>query len=74
MPPGGCVSDNPTEWIQGQIDEVCPVVYLHEYHQIFEAFEWLDKDRILPYDGGFLEQPYLIMEYINLIRKVLSGR
>lgn len=74
MPSGGCVADHPTEWLQGLFDYVCPVVYLHEYHQVFEAFEWLERDRILPYAGGFLEQPFLIMEYITLIRKVVNGR
>jgi hypothetical protein len=73
MPERGCVADHPTEWIQGLFDCVCPVVYLHEYHQVFEAFEWLERDRILPYSGGFLEQPFLIMEYITPIRKVVNG-
>lgn len=74
MPQGGCAEDRPIEWIQGLFDYVCPVVYLHEYHQVFEAYEWFNKERILPYSGGFLEQPFLIMEYITLIRSVVSGR
>ena len=74
MPQGGCVEPVPTEWIQGQFDPVCPVVHLHKYHQVFETYEWIERDRILPYAGGSLEQPFLIMEYITLIRKVLHGR
>ena len=74
MPEGGCSEPAPIEWISGLFDYVCPVVYLHEYHQIFEAYQWYTQEKILPYGGGFLEQPFLIMQYINLIRSVAGGR
>jgi hypothetical protein len=74
MPEGGCQTATPTEWIDNIFDYVCPVVYLHEYHQVFEAFEWFTIDKVLPYGGGRLEQPFLIMEYITLIRSVVNGR
>ena len=74
MPDGGCTTAAPTEWLQGLFDTVCPVGYLHEYGQVFEAYEWFAIDRILPYSGGRLEQPFLIMQYINLIRSVVDGK
>ena len=74
MPSGGCVEDEPWEKIEGIVDHTCPVVYLHEYHQVFEAYQWFANDRILPYSGGRLEQPYLIMQYIDLIRSVVGGK
>jgi hypothetical protein len=74
MPSGGCIESSPWEKIDGIIDRACPVVYLHEYYQIFEAYTWFVNDRVLPYGGGRLEQPYLIMEYLNLIRSIVGGR
>ena len=74
MPSGGCIESQPWEKIEGIIDYACPVVYLHEYHQVFEAYQWFVNDRILPYSGGRLEQPYLIMQYIDLIRSVVGGK
>jgi hypothetical protein len=74
MPSGGCIEKDPWEKIEGIIDEACPVVYLREYHQVFEAYEWLVFERQLPYEGGILQQPFLIMEYLNLIRSIAGGR
>ena len=73
MPDGGCIESTPWEKIEGIIDYACPVVHLHEYIQLFEVYEWI-QDRILPYEGGVLQQPTLLMEYINLIRSVVNGR
>ena len=74
MPDGGCSTAAPTEWLANMFDTTCPVVYLHEYGQIFDAYEWFTIDRILPYAGGRLEQPFLIMQYLTLIRSVVDGR
>ncbi len=74
MPSGGCIEQAPWEKIEGIIDYACPVVYLHEYHQVFDAYEWFVNERILPYGGGRLEQPYLIMEYLTLIRSIVGGK
>ncbi len=74
MPSGGCIEPEPWEKIEGIIDYACPVVYLYEYHQVFEAYDWFVTERILPYGGGIIEQPYLIMEYIKLIRSIVGGK
>ena len=74
MPSGGCVESEPWEKIEGIIDTSCPVMYLQEYHQVFEAYDWFVTERILPYGGGIIEQPYLIMQYIKLIRSVAGGK
>jgi hypothetical protein len=72
MPENGCYQDALWEKIEGFIDYYCPVYYLYEYRQIFEAYDWYVTQKDLPYGGGYLNQPYLIMQYFKLIRSVVS--
>ena len=74
MPENGSYQEAPWEKIEGFIDHYCPVYYFHEYYQVIEAYDWFITERILPYGGGIIEQPYLIMEYIKLIRSVAGGK
>jgi hypothetical protein len=72
MPLDGCYNERPWEKIEGIIDNYCPVYYYHEYYQLIEAYDWFINERILPYGGGIIEQPYLIMQYLKLIRSVVG--
>jgi hypothetical protein len=74
MPSGGCVEKDPWEKIEGIIDEACPVVYLQEYYQVFKTFQYYSEKSLFPYEGGYLQQPYLIMEYLNLIEAIVDGK
>ena len=71
MPLDGCYNEKEWEKIEGIYANHCPVYYLNEYSQVFEVYEWLTHERILPYEGGLLQQPYLLMQYIRFIRSLL---
>jgi hypothetical protein len=64
MPEGGCSGEN--EWVEGVISDCCPVVYLSEYSIVFETVRWLERG-VLPYSGGWMEQPARLMDMVAVV-------
>jgi hypothetical protein len=69
MPEKGCFGDD--EWLEGEVTDRCPVMYIHEYADIFEAYTWMEKGH-LPYKGGLYEQPALLLECVSVIEQEVA--
>lgn len=70
MPTGGCHGDN--EWVSGIVTPTCPVKWLIERGELFQAFQWIEKG-IMPYAGGYMEQPAALMEAISIITPIIEN-
>jgi len=64
MPKGGCFGEN--EWIYGEITDRCPVMYIHEFTDVFLAFNHYQQG-YLPHSGGWADQPALLMHYMSIV-------
>jgi hypothetical protein len=73
MPPGGCRSAEPVDWVAGAAvsddshsSRECPVISYVEIAPLMDAAELL-RDRILPFAGGSMEQPVHLMRRLMMI-------
>ena len=63
----GCTKDKPVEWIGAEGIEiaVCPVRYFGECYPAIFGAKLLEKG-VLPKEGGWLDQPDLLMTAIEI--------
>jgi len=64
MPEGGCHGTN--EWVDGFETDHCPVMTVNEAGELFLAYTWAERG-FLPSAGGWADQPYALMEGINIV-------
>lgn len=67
MPEGGCVEDEPIEWVDGCKTKECPVMYYADLHTVIDAAHWVGEG-FLPKEGGSQDQPVVLMQAIRLFR------
>ena len=63
-----CFSREPIYWRPEDIEEgnECPVLLIDRFHDYFTAWNMREKG-LLPYSGGWMEQPYHWMQAFELI-------
>jgi hypothetical protein len=73
MPPGGCRSADPVDWVAGAAvsddshrSRECPVLWYGEIAPLMQIAELL-RDRILPSAGGSMDQPVHLMRRLMMI-------
>jgi len=64
MPNGGCQGTK--EWITDEVTDECPVKWIGELRNGFEAHSWLDKG-ILPHAGGWADQNADLMRCASIV-------
>jgi len=55
------------EWVDGLVTEKCPVVWVPEYTMLFRIYNASRDRAILPYSGGFMDQPAALMSAMDII-------
>lgn len=70
MPIDGCIETQ--EWIDGEITDRCPVMWVSEYNSGFEAYTWSEKG-VMPLGDGWLREPAVFMEVISIINDEVTS-
>jgi len=51
------------------IETVCPVLFINQYGIVFRAFNYSEQG-ILPFAGGWTEQPAKLMHFVGIVRRI----
>jgi len=72
MPPKGCHSKEEVDWnLKNVSEKSCPVQFFdNSINIIFKVFNEKQDSKTLPYSGGSLEQPCLLMNAVEIVEKV----
>jgi len=72
MPQNGCHKREEFDWNLTNVSEKsCPVQFFDsDINLVFKVFNDKKDLKILPYSGGTLEQPCLLMDAVNIVEKV----
>lgn len=71
MPAGGCKSEFEIDWnLNGVESKECPVTFIDEnINLVFKVFNDYSFKNNMPYSGGVLEQPCLLMNAVDLVER-----
>jgi len=74
MPSGGCHKPVDFDWnVKGVSSRDCPVQLIDtRMNMLFRIFNDYEFRSVLPYDGGSLNQPCLLMDAIDVVGSVWS--
>ena len=68
LDPGAKCNDK-AEWVDGITTSKCPVKIIPECYVVFAAYNKSSCNTVLPYSGGFMEQPAALATAMSIIEE-----